>query len=444
MSGLKTSASFTLASSLISGGLQVLQLSIAAHELSTAEYALLALVNVTLGIIAVLQDAGLINFGVQLQEFGKRINSTLFWISCAFGISAALIMLLASPLLESFYRLPGLSAALSVAALNLVILGFTATYQSIFIKKFKAKALAIAEIAARPIAFACFWLMLHEAGLGVYAVIWSTIIFGVAKLIFLILMAQKDWHPGLQFDKSIAVAALRFGSYQFGAQVINQLRTQADQIILGRVLSADNLGVYALAKDLALLPLKFVQPLFSRLALPLYSKAKNVEAELNRAAMKGLRLTSILSCLIYGGLALTAPIVVNIMYGKNHGPLHEIVAMLCLFAALRPIGLNTAMLAQSKGRTDIEFKWNVAAGVVAVGLFLVLAPLVSTPLEFACLAAGVQVAVTLLSYRFFVKPVVNIGFAGFVSSWGLSFALLGMAVAAAYFYVQPLLISRFL
>lgn len=444
MSGLKTSASFTLASSLISGGLQVLQLSIAAHELSTSEYALLALVNVTLGVIAVLQDAGLINFGVQLQEFGKRINSTLFWISCAFGVTAALIMLLASPALESFYRLPGLAAALSVASLNLIILGLTATYQSIFIKKFKAKALAIAEIAARPIAFVCFWLMLHQGGLGVYAVIWSTIIFGVAKLIFLVAMAERDWHPGAQFDKGIAAAALRFGSYQFGAQVINQLRTQADQIILGRVLSAENLGVYALAKDLALLPLKFVQPLFSRLALPLYSKAKDVESELNRAALKGLRLTSTLSCMIYGGLALLAPIVVNIMYGKGHGPLHEIVAVLCLFAALRPIGLNTAMLAQSKGRTDIEFKWNVAAGIVAVGLFLVLAPLVSTPWEFACLAAGVQVAVTLLSYRFFVKPVVNIGFGGFVSSWGLSFALLGAVVVAAYFYVQPFLISRFI
>jgi exopolysaccharide (amylovoran) exporter len=441
MSGLKSSASFTLASSLISGGLQVLQLSIAAHELSTSEYALLAMVNVTLGIISVLQDAGLINFGVQLQEFSKKINSTLFWISSSFGLVAAILMLAAAPVLERFYSLQGLSAALCLASVNLVILGLSSTYQSIYIKLFKAKALAIAEIAARPIAFLAFWYMLHVHNFGIYSVIWSAIIFGAAKLLFMVLMAEKEWHPGLQFDRKIASAALGFGSYQFGAQIINQLRAQIDQLVLAKVLPASDLGVYALAKDLSMLPFKFFQPLFSRLALPLYAKAKKADSELREAAIKGLSLTSNISFLVYGALAAFAPLIVFVMYGDRHGPINDIVCVLCLFAALRPIGLNTAMLAQSKGRTDVEFKWNLIAGILSVGLFLALSPFVSSPIGFAILSTAIQLVTTIASYELFLKPIIDVGFRSFLNSWAAGFTALCIATGALYFFAHPLMIS---
>ncbi|HBI06300.1 MAG TPA: lipopolysaccharide biosynthesis protein, partial [Erwinia persicina] len=73
---------------------------------------------------------------------------------------------------------------------------------------------------------------------------------------------------------------MKYGVYQLGSQTINQLRTQADSLIVGKVMGAEMLGVYSLAKELVLQPLKLVTPVINRLALPRFAEKQHEPAQL--------------------------------------------------------------------------------------------------------------------------------------------------------------------
>ncbi|WP_142890641.1 oligosaccharide flippase family protein, partial [Klebsiella pneumoniae] len=89
------------------------------------------------------------------------------------------------------------------------------------------------------------------------------------------------------FEKNICKGVFSYGIYQLGSQIINQLRTQLDVIIIGKVLGGDSLGLYSLAKDLIMQPLKLITPVINRLALPRFAEAQRDTNLLETVYLKG-------------------------------------------------------------------------------------------------------------------------------------------------------------
>ena len=97
----------------------------------------------------------------------------------------------------------------------------------------------------------------------------------------MIYFGEKSWRPTWEFDGKTFVSAVRYGIYQLGSQTINQLRTQADALIVGKVMGAEMLGIYSLAKELILQPLKLVSPVINRRAAALRREAARSRAAEN-------------------------------------------------------------------------------------------------------------------------------------------------------------------
>lgn len=77
------------------------------------------------------------------------------------------------------------------------------------------------------------------------------------------------------------------------------MRTQLDVIIVGKVLGGDSLGLYSLAKDLILQPLKLVSPVINRLALPRFAENQRELHELKAIFLKGTFVIAAFSSCIY-------------------------------------------------------------------------------------------------------------------------------------------------
>lgn len=424
-------AAWTVSVTLVSAAAQLLQISVAARFLTPAEFGVLAIVNVLMFVVAAFQDMGLSSFCVHLGEVPRRAHSTLFWISTALGAAGALSVLAIARPVAGFYGMPGLVPLLELLSVNFLVIGLSGQYQANYIRVFQATRLAQIELGAR-LSGLVLVLWLLGQGWGPLAIVAGMLMFATLKLVLLAAFAPHDWHPGLMFDRILAPRALRYGIFQAGTQLVSQLRMQADQLIVGKALGPEMLGVYSLAKDLIGYPLRFVQPLIARLALPALASHQGDAAALRAEFIRGLRTTAIFCGVIYAGLAMLAPWVVRILYGDGFVAVASLVPLMTLFGALRPLGQNAGMLAQATGRTRNEFTWNLRVSLITWVPNLLIAAFMPGLKTFALALSLIQVAVTLLAYPFFVRPLEPIGMGRYVGSWILPAGIALLASASAW------------
>ncbi|HRD34534.1 MAG TPA: oligosaccharide flippase family protein [Rhodocyclaceae bacterium] len=430
-------ALWTVATTGTGAVLQLIQLMVAARYLDAHAFGALAIVNIVVWVVLAFQDMGLSSFCVHLGEVPRSAHSTLFWTSSALGLMGALIVAALAYPLALFYRIPELAYLLPLLSLNFLLIGLGAQYQANLIRTFRARRLAQFELVARLAGFAVAVGLLVGYEAGAEAVVFGLITFSLAKLVLVGVAADNDWHPTNEFDRALAPRALRYGAYQASAQVINQLRTQADQLILGRALGPEYLGIYALARELIAYPLRFLQPLFSRLVLPVLARDQHSPEKLRSTFCRSMKQTAIVSAAIYGLLACAATWIVEIMYGERFLAVAALVPLLAVFGALRPLGLNIGMLAQATGRTADEFRWNVLASMITISTVLLVAVLWPSLTAFAITASALQLILSLLSYPCFVRPLQSIGVWAYMRTWGASFAAAVVVATIAYQFPLP-------
>lgn len=433
-------ASWTIIAAAVAAILQLIQLAIAARYMSAYSFGVLAIVNIVIWIILTLQEMGLSSYCVHLGEGVPKSHSTLFWISSFLGLICALLVAIASSAISDFYGIPELRSLLPFAAINFIVIGVSTQYQANYIRVFLARKLALFELVARSVGFTVSVSLLISGFDGVFSIICGVLAFGCVKFILMIFFADHTWHPKFEFDLNLAPHAFRYGSNQAGAQIINQMRQQADQIIVGKVLGTEVLGVYSLAKEFIALPMRFLQPLFSRLMLPTLARDQFDSEKLKVSFIKSLKYTAYVSAVVYSLVALASSWGIELLYGQGYLSVAELIPLLATFAALRPVGLSAGMLAQAIGKTSVELKWNIIC-VLATLPIIFLPVLHPSVTSFAIAVSFSQLVLTFLTYPLFVRPILEIPAENFYRILFFPFVLTVIASALSFYITLPTLLD---
>ncbi|WP_257984841.1 oligosaccharide flippase family protein, partial [Klebsiella pneumoniae] len=268
-------------------------------------------------IAMILQDMGMSSYIVHKQNLSRRQQSTIFWINLSLSLIAGLIVFAFSWPLAIFYQMSQLEPLIMLASINFLFLGALSQYQAHYIKAKRMILLSKIEMTAKLISFACVVGMLYLSDLRTSAVIIGLIINALIRLLLMSTLGERSWTPSLAFELSIFRDVFKYGIYQLGSQIINQLRTQLDIIIIGKVLGGDSLGLYSLAKDLIMQPLKLVSPVINRLALPRFAEVQNDSANLGNAFLKGTCVIASFSAVMFVCIYIFSPAIITMLYGSN-------------------------------------------------------------------------------------------------------------------------------
>lgn len=422
---------WTVAATAVGSVLQLIQVSIAARYLTSLDFGVLAIVNVIAWIILAFQDMGMSSYCIHLGNVSRPTASTLFWISSTLGLIGALLLLVLSYPVSFFYEMPALLYLMPILAVNLFVTGVGAQYQANYIRVFRSKDIAAFELVSKVSSF-CAVVYLVVNGWGVLSIVVGTVLISLVKIALMVIFSDKEWHPTLQFDRRVAPGALKYGLFQSAGMVVNQLRTQADQLIVGRALGAELLGVYSLAKELISYPLRFMQPLLSRITLPALASVQSNPEALQAAFLKSVKRTAYFSSAVYLSLGVFSATVVNVLYGDQFDQVAPIVLSMCVFGFLRPLGLSIGMLAQATGKTSSEFYWNVRSALFSLPIFLSVAVFYPSIEGFAFAVSAVQVCLTFLAYPLFLRSVKDVGFFSYVLSWFPQLMVVVLIVGASF------------
>lgn len=439
MSSFKSQAVWLFGGTCFSAVLQVAQLSVLARRLEAHELGILAIINAILAVAMVLQDMGMSSYIVHRQNITRKEQSTIYWVNVLLSLLTGLLLIALAWPIAWFYHIAQLTGLIMLTSLNFLVLGSLSQYQAHFIKAKRVVTLAKIEMATKLLAFLFTVALLYFSSLTVAAVILGLFASAAMRILCMIWFGEKSWRPTFEFDKATFFSSVRYGVYQLGSQTINQLRTQADSLIVGKVMGADMLGVYSLAKELILQPLKLVTPVINRLALPRFAEKQHEPAQLQQLFLKGTFMIMLFSSLMYLAIGIMSPVIVRVLYGSAHEAVAQLIPLMLLFGTLRPMGGLTGAISQANGQTNVEFWWNVVASIIVV---LVLATTWIYPnVWYVALTLSIsQILISAFAHPFFIKPVIGIRFIPYARQWmSVSVVFVGIMAMINYcnLFIRP-------
>ncbi len=331
---------------------------ILARLLSPREFGLVGMVMIFTGFAGLFSDLGLGAALVQKQGITEKHKSSVFWLNVGVGTVLTAIFVAGAPLVAEFYDEPLLVPITMVLGANFFIGGLSSVHQTLFRKNIDFKSLAIVEIGSIGGA-GTVGIWMAYTGFGV----WSLVAKGIASssLTALLLWVMSPWIPRLTFDWRATKELMGFSLNLLGEKSINYWVRKGDDLLIGKVLGSDALGLYTKAYGLMLMPTRQISSVISRVMFPSLS---TIQEDIERVRRVFFRMTRTIALLTFpmmlGLLAVSESFVIGV-FGRQWSEMIPILQVFCIIGLMQSVGTLKGNLFLSQGRSDLMFR---------VGLFV--------------------------------------------------------------------------
>ncbi len=254
-------------------GLRIVNSLVLTRLLLPAYFGEITLVSTLVVGISLLSDIGLAPSVIQSKQGDDPIFLNTVWtLQVLRGVMLWLIAVAISWPMAIFYHDPQLKSLLPVVALGTLIAGFNSTNLLTLSRHIGVKRLfaidgttSLVGMVAT-ITWAYFWP-------SVWAIIAGSLISSVYRLV---ISFNPSVAPGIRnsfcWDKESVNNVVHFGKWLMIATAFTFFATQADRLILGRLISLTLLGIYGLAYQISDVPRAIILALGNRVAYPFIAK----------------------------------------------------------------------------------------------------------------------------------------------------------------------------
>jgi PST family polysaccharide transporter len=312
--------------------------AILARLLSPGDYGLLAMVATITVLAQAVSDFGLSWATVQREVLERHQIDALFFINCAFGFVLTLLCCLSAPYAATFYHRPELTKIVIAASGTLFLSAVAVQPNALLLRQMKLKELNLCALCALLISavvtIAMAWLGFGYWALVVQLVLQQAIITAVSFPI-------SGYYPRFPLRLFGVGTLLAFGGYSAAYGLVNYFARNLDNVLIGKFWGATALGYYSRAYFVMTLPGMLVIGLFSGMLIPLLASLRKDPIRMQAAYLRAARLITVLGCSFAVGLAVTAPEVIDFVYGSKWHAVVPILLWLSAASILQPIQ-NTA------------------------------------------------------------------------------------------------------
>lgn len=358
------SLAWSVAAKLVSQGVTFLATILLARILGAEEFGLVALSLVYIGFVQIFIDAGFLHALIQRSALSQRELAGCFWFLLVAGFCAFGASLLAVDLLDRLFSVPGIGMIIVAQSSILLFLPFRTIAQALLSRDVRVDALSKRETVLSVLRLAAsLWMALQGFG------VWSLVIPQVAGEIVYSLSCYRRarWRLTVEFDWTSLKPLLRFGTDISLSRTVWFAASRADQLIIGRVLGTEALGLYSLALQFASALPQFASGTLSRVAYPVFAQLQHDPLRLKKAFLGVLRYMILVCLPAFAGIGLIAPDLFGLAFASSwHGAVVPL-QVLCVLAFLKLMEAMAGFVVNARGRTRLNLRFNVMA-LVATGM----------------------------------------------------------------------------
>lgn len=398
---------WTTASTVARVLLQIGQTAVLARLLAPEDYGLMAVVLACASFATLLGDLGVNSAYIQRQLVTEDERSSLFWLNLMMGAGLALLLIVLSPILASFFGEERIASLMMLIATTFVVAALGQQVRASAEKALLFRPLMLVEISAAALGFGAA-VGAAVLGWSVYSLVFGSIVTSFTSTALAWIFVAQGWRPQLRFKMRDVRPYVAFGGSMVGASIVNQLTMSIDLLIGGRLLLASQLGLYSVPRSLVLQMQFMINPIVTRVGFPLIAKVQHDVPRVKEIYLKTVNLTASTNAPLYVGLAFFAPDVVNLLLGSGWDEAAEFLRVLALWGFVRSTANPVGSLLYGMGKAQRALAWNLV-------LLLMLPPLLwwgsrygARGLAWALLAS----AILLFSpgWYYLVRPLCRASF----------------------------------
>ena len=339
-----------------------------ARLLLPEDYGLLGMATVVIGFVEYFKDLGLSAATVQRREIDHQQVSTLFWINLAVGCLVALVVASLAPAIALFYNEPRLQAITLTLAVNFVFGGLTVQHQALLRRQMQFASLAKIEIIAMGMGVITAIIAAYY-GSGYWALVLMLTATAISNAIGVWIACS--WRPGLPKRDSGVDSMLAYGGNLTGFGLVNYFSRNLDNILIGRRWGSQQLGLYAQAYKILLLPIEQINNPINSVALPTLCSLQTEPEKYSRYYYKAILLITTLGMPIVAFMFATSDRLILLMLGQQWLGAVPLFKFLMPAAFVGTFNVAAGWVYQSLGRTDRQFRLGVVIATIHAIIFAI-------------------------------------------------------------------------
>jgi O-antigen/teichoic acid export membrane protein len=442
---------------LLDRSMGLLSIVILARLLVPADFGLLGMATVVLGVIELVGALGFEAALIQNPSAGREHYDTAWTLGVILAIVIAGTQLAIAAPAAWFYNEPRLEALISYLALGTLITGFENIGVIAFRKNLQFNRDFNLTFAKRIVSFA----ITIPAAL-ILRNYWALVVGQiVGRLVGTILTyVVQEYRP--RFSLAARRDLLHFGKWLVITNIMNFVSNRYADFLVGKAAGARQLGLFNLSYEIATLPSSDLITPINRAIFPGYAIKAGDTATLRRSYLDVVSLVAIVVLPAGLGIAATAGLLVPVVLGPAWIDAIPCVSFLAIYGVLLAlkatnhyihIAMGRPWIATFLGTTQIVLLLPLVGfgglhgGAVGAAIGYVVAQVIFTPISMGILFRALKLRFRALCGAIYRPAIASVcmwaGVRLLAAEWGvnptegaaLAVSLLSCAAAGALFYV---------
>jgi teichuronic acid exporter len=338
------------------------------RKLSPQDYGLMGMAGVIITYVARINELGLGAAIIQAEVVDERIKSQIFSLLIIVNCCLFLLCFLLAPIISTFFSEPRLVPIIRLLATQFVLASFTIIPQSLIVRDMLFKERSIVSLLAL-IAGSLTTLALALAEWGVWSLVWGSLILDLFMVAGLNIIKPCLFLPNFSLKGMGRI--ISFGGYITVSRIIWAFYSQADVIIVGKLLGQRLLGFYSVAISLASLPMEKISGIINQVAFPAFASIQSDSKTAASHFLKAIRLMSLMAFPVLWGISSISADLVDTLLGDKWVNVIVPLQIISLVIPVRMVSNLMSPILLGLGRADVQlFNVIVYSLVLPIGFLL--------------------------------------------------------------------------
>ena len=288
-----------------------------------------------------------------------------WWMQAVRGVALFVIAFLAAPWISSFYDKPELLKLMQVSFLVILFKGFISPRAHVLEREYKfgwavflmQGSAVLGTVITIVLAFMIRNVWALVAGFVAEAAIWCLLSYVVVPFC-----------PRFRIERTCLGELMKFARGVFGVPILAMISFQVPVLVLAKLITEYQLGLYSYAALLAYFPIDLYMRVINPVLLPVFSEKQEDRDSLCRTVLLITKWTAVLCIPLIVFMVCCGHGILLLVYNPEYATMAVVFGVLCLQILLRNQGAILASLYFSVGQPHLHRRFVALRAVVIAGL----------------------------------------------------------------------------